>query len=172
MIKMILRIALVSMSLMLCATAVARPVSYAGGWTLIETSNRASTAGLVHYSPAHNFSVGLRHEWQRASDVKLTAIQPTLLVNRWFGREYQGNLYLTGGLGTAKDESPNNRGSETASFVGVMADWETRTLFVELRSAFSRAGRAGQPLNACSAFRMGSLCRRHGGAPYMANARG
>ncbi len=143
MIKMILRIALVSMSLMLCATAVARPVSYAGGWTLIETSNRASTAGLVHYSPAHNFSVGLRHEWQRASDVKLTAIQPTLLVNRWFGREYQGNLYLTGGLGTAKDESPNNRGSETASFVGVMADWETRTLFVSYEARFLEQGALG-----------------------------
>jgi hypothetical protein len=142
-IKMILRIALVSMSLMLCATAVARPVSYAGGWTLIETSNRASTAGLVHYSPAHNFSVGLRHEWQRASDVKLTAIQPTLLVNRWFGREYQGNLYLTGGLGTAKDESPNNRGSETASFVGVMADWETRTLFVSYEARFLEQGALG-----------------------------
>ncbi|MGB1335664.1 MAG: hypothetical protein ACPG8D_07050 [Luminiphilus sp.] len=140
---MILRIALVSMSLMLCATAVARPVSYAGGWTLIETSNRASTAGLVHYSPAHNFSVGLRHEWQRASDVKLTAIQPTLLVNRWFGREYQGNLYLTGGLGTAKDESPNNRGSETASFVGVMADWETRTLFVSYEARFLEQGALG-----------------------------
>ena len=143
MIKMILRIALVSMSLMLCATAVARPVSYAGGWTLIETSNRASTAGLVHYSPAHNFSVGLRHEWQRASDVKLTALQPTLLVNRWFGREYQGNLYLTGGLGTAKDESPNNRGSETASFVGVMADWETRTLFVSYEARFLEQGALG-----------------------------
>ena len=143
MIKTILRIALVSMTLMVSAIALARPVSYAGGWTLIETSNRASTAGLVHYSPAHNFSVGMRHEWQRASDVKLTAIQQTLLVNRWFGREYQGNLYLTGGLGTAKDESPNNRGSETASFVGIMADWETRTLFVSYEARFLEQGALG-----------------------------
>jgi hypothetical protein len=142
-IKTILRIALVSMTLMVSAIALARPVSYAGGWTLIETSNRASTAGLVHYSPAHNFSVGMRHEWQRASDVKLTAIQQTLLVNRWFGREYQGNLYLTGGLGTAKDESPNNRGSETASFVGIMADWETRTLFVSYEARFLEQGALG-----------------------------
>ena len=143
MIKTTLRIALVSMALMVSAIALARPVSYAGGWTLIETSNRASTAGLVHYSPAHNFSVGMRHEWQRASDVKLTAIQQTLLVNRWFGREYQGNLYLTSGLGTAKDESPNNRGSETASFVGIMADWETRTLFVSYEARFLEQGALG-----------------------------
>jgi hypothetical protein len=139
----VLGIAMASLTMLTCSVVQARPVSYAGGWTLIEVANRASTAGLVHYSPAHNFSVGLRHEWQRADDVKLTAIQPTLLVKRWFGREYQGNLYLTGGLGTAKDESPNKRGSDTASFVGVMADWETRTLFVSYEARFLEQGALG-----------------------------
>ena len=132
-----------SLTMLTSSIVQARPVSYTGGWTLIEVANRASTAGLVHYSPAHNFSVGVRHEWQRADDVKLTAIQPTLLVKRWFGREYQGNLYLTGGLGTAKDESPNKRGSDTASFVGVMADWETRTLFVSYEARFLEQGALG-----------------------------
>ena len=141
--RAILRIAIASLAMLTCSLVQARPVSYTGGWTLIEVANRASTAGLVHYSPAHNFSVGLRHEWQRADDVKLTAIQPTLLVKRWFGREYQGNLYLTGGLGTAKDESPNKRGSDTASFVGVMADWETRTLFVSYEARFLEQGALG-----------------------------
>ena len=139
----VLGIAMASLTMLTCSVVQARPVSYAGGWTLIEVANRASTAGLVHYSPAHNFSVGLRHEWQRTDDVKLTAIQPTLLVKRWFGREYQGNLYLTGGLGTAKDESPNKRGSDTASFVGVMADWETRTLFVSYEARFLEQGALG-----------------------------
>ena len=109
--RAILWIAIVSLTMLTCSVVQARPVSYTGGWTFIEVANRASTAGLVHYSPTHNFSVGLRHEWQRADDVKLTAIQPTLLVKRWFGREYQGNLYLTGGLGTAKGASPDNRAS-------------------------------------------------------------
>lgn len=139
----VLGIAMASLTILTCSVVQARPVSYAGGWTLIEVANRASTAGLVHYSPAHNFSVGLRHEWQRADDVKLTAIQPTLLVKRWFGREYQGNFYLTGGLGTAKDESPNKLGSDTASFVGVMADWETRTLFVSYEARFLEQGALG-----------------------------
>ena len=138
--RAILRIAIASLAMLTCSLVQARPVSYTGGWTLIEVANRASTAGLVHYSPAHNFSVGLRHEWQREDDVKLTAIQPTLLVKRWFGREYQGNFYLTGGLGTAKDESPNNLGSDTATFVGVMADWETRSLFVGYRNRYLEAG--------------------------------
>ena len=139
----VLGIAMASLTILTCSVVQARPVSYAGGWTLIEVANRASTAGLVHYSPAHNFSVGLRHEWQRADDVKLTAIQPTLLVKRWFGREYQSNFYLTGGLGTAKDESPNKLDSDTASFVGVMVDWETRTLFVSYEARFLEQGALG-----------------------------
>ena len=141
--RAILGIAFVSLTMLTCSAVQARPVSYTGGWTFIEVANRASTAGLVHYSPTHNFSVGLRHEWQRADDVKLTAIQPTLLVKRWFGREYQGNLYLTGGLGTAKGASPDNRASETASFVGVMADLETRTLFVSYEARFLEQGALG-----------------------------
>jgi len=141
--RAVLGIAMALLTILTCSVVQARPVSYTGGWTLIEVANRASTAGLVHYSPAHNFSVGLRHEWLRADDVKLTAIQPTLLVKRWFGREYQGNLYLTGGLGTAKDESPNKQGSDTASFVGLMADWETRTLFVSYEARFLEQGALG-----------------------------
>ncbi len=139
----ILKIAAASLAMLTCSVVQARPVSYAGGWTLIEIANRAQTAGLAHYSLAHNFSVGLRHEWQREGDVKLTAVQPTLLVKRWFGRDYQGNLYLTVGLGTATDESPNNQGSEPASFVGVMADWETRTLFVSYEARFLEQGVLG-----------------------------
>ena len=141
--KAVEHIAVASLILSTCSLTQARPVSYTGGWTLIEATNRASTTGLVHYSPTHNFSVGLRHEWQREDDVKLTAIQPTLLVKRWFGREYQGNFYLTGGLGTAKDESANNLGSDTASFVGVMADWETRTLFASYEARFLEQGVLG-----------------------------
>ena len=76
------------------ATSLARPVSYAGGWTLIETSNRASSAALLHYTPAYNYSVGARYEWMRGADIRMQAIQPTYLAKRWFGKNYQANLYL------------------------------------------------------------------------------
>ena len=68
------------------AGALARPVSYAGGWTLIETSNRASSAALLHYTPAYNYSVGARYEWMRGADIRMQAIQPTYLAKRWFGK--------------------------------------------------------------------------------------
>lgn len=115
----------------------ARPVSYAGGWTLIENSNRASSAALLHYTPAYNYSVGARYEWMRAADIRLQALQPTFLAKRWFGKNYQANLYLTGGIGRAVGTLNQDSVTETASFVGVMADWETRSLFAsyEMRAA-------------------------------------
>ena len=40
--------------------STARPVSYTGGLTLIEESDRQSTSLLVHFTPAHQWSIGLR----------------------------------------------------------------------------------------------------------------
>ena len=45
------------LGILLSASAFARPVSYTGGWTLVQTANRASTAGLLHYSVSHKVSV-------------------------------------------------------------------------------------------------------------------
>ena len=143
MIQTILRIALVSVSLMVATTAIARPVSYAGGWTLIETSNRASSAGLLHYTVNYKLSVGARYEWQRGSDTRVTAIQPTFLAKRWFGRDYQANLYFSGGIGSAERKSGGIENSETATFVGVMADWETRSLFASYEGRRMNLGQLG-----------------------------
>ena len=64
------------------AGALARPVSYTGGWTLIEASNRASSAALLHYTPAYNYSVGARYEWIRGADIRMQVLQPTYLAKR------------------------------------------------------------------------------------------
>ena len=130
-------------AMFLCVSASARPVSYTGGWTVIETSNRASTAGLLHYTAAYNLSIGARYEWQRGSDTRLKAIQPTFLAKRWFGKDYQGNLYLTGGFGKANRGVDGSSISETASFAGVMADWETRSLFVSYEGRQLNLGKFG-----------------------------
>ena len=123
--------------------ALARPVSYAGGWTLIETSNRASSAALLHYTPAYNYSVGARYEWMRGADIRMQAIQPTYLAKRWFGKNYQANLYLTGGVGRAERTRGQTSITETASFAGVMADWETRSLFASYETRAADLGRLG-----------------------------
>ena len=74
------------------AAVSARPVSYVGGWTFIEESNRQSTAALIHYTPSPSWSLGLRNEWVRDANYAITSLQPTYLLKRWFGQEYQANV--------------------------------------------------------------------------------
>ena len=104
---------------------VARPVSYTGGWTVIGESDRQSSAVLVHYTPAHQWSVGPRVELNRDDDFALYSVQPTWLAKRWFGADYQGNLYFFGGAGIASGTNGNLLDARFAAYGGVMADWET-----------------------------------------------
>jgi hypothetical protein len=136
----------------------ARPVSYAGGWTLIEESDQQSTSVLVHYSPASNWSIGPRVEVNRDLDYALYSIHPTWLAKRWFGSDYQGNLYLHAGAGLATGINDNPLGDDFAIHGGVMADWETRSLFAGYRSRYLDAGHFGDQF---------SQAARLGFAPYV-----
>ena len=123
--------------------STARPVSYTGGVTLIEESDRQSTSFLAHFTPAHQWSIGLRGEHNRDQDYALYTLHPTLLAKRWFGADYQGNLYLHGGVGVATGVNGNPLGEDIAAHGGVMADWETRSLFASYRSRYLDAGHFG-----------------------------
>jgi hypothetical protein len=137
---------------------LARPVSYAGGWTVVEESDRQSSSLLVHYSPASNWSIGSRVEVNRDADYALYSINPTWLAKRWFGSDYQANLYLHAGAGLAASINQNPLEDDFAIQGGVMADWETRSLFVGYRSRYLDAGRFGDQF---------SHAARLGFAPYV-----
>ena len=123
--------------------STARPVSYTGGVTLIGESDRQSTSFLAHFTPAHQWSIGLRGEHNRDQDYALYTLHPTLLAKRWFGADHQGNLYLHGGVGVATGVNGNPLGEDIAAHGGVMADWETRSLFASYRSRYLDAGHFG-----------------------------
>lgn len=137
--------------------AEARPVSYEGGWTVIAEHDRASTYGLVHYTPHYEWSVGLRTEWMRDEDVLFTGLQATHLVHRWFAPDSQANLYAYAGAGEAHGIDANPMGSEAAGFAGVMADWETRRWFVSYEARVSDFGSGADAMQAA----------RVGVAPYV-----
>jgi hypothetical protein len=118
-------------------------VSYTGGWTIIEESDRQSSSALVHYTPAPSWSIGLRTEVNRDNDYAIYSVHPTLLAKRWFGKDYQGNLYFHGGIGVASGVDGNALRDETAVYGGIMADWETRSLFAGYRSRYLDAGHFG-----------------------------
>lgn len=131
---------LITFACLASTVAIGRPVSYVGGWTVIEESDRQSSSALLHYTPSPNMSLGFKTEVNRDSDFAIYSIHPTLLAKRWFGADYQGNLYFHGGIGVASGIRDNPRSDQLAIYGGVMADWETRSLFVSYRNRYLEAG--------------------------------
>lgn len=130
-------------TLLLMPSAEARPVSYAGGWTVIEETDRQSTSLWVHYTVTPKWSVGGRTEWDRQQDFVFNGVQGTYLAKRWFGENFQANLYAIGGAGIANGIDDNPVGARASGFIGALADWETRRLFTSYRVRYLEAGDVG-----------------------------
>ena len=140
----------------LAAPASARPVSYAGGWTLMQENNGMYSSLHTHYSPTATDSIGLYVEQNWDMDTTFTGLQYNRLVRRWNAPQSQGNLYLKLGAGLVDPFSGG--GAEAASFAGIAADWETRRWFV---SYDGRARDFGPDESVSHAARLGV-------APYVA----
>ena len=109
--------------------AEARPVSYPGGWTVMQMNNGDMSSLHVHYSPTFADSIGLYSERNWGEDWHFTGVQYNRLVKRWNTPNSQANLYFKAAAGQA-DPFGDGADVEAAGFVGVGADWETRRWFV------------------------------------------
>lgn len=112
----------------LAAPATARPVSYAGGWTIMQDNNATYSSLHVHYSPTASDSVGLYTEWMHDAGDDFIGLQYNRLLRRWNAPRSQANLYLKLGAGLAGSDTGD--GHRAAGFAGLSADWETRRYFV------------------------------------------
>ena len=90
---------MLTLGCMATMAAVGRPVSYVGGWTVIEESDRQSSSALVHYTPAPSLSLGLKTEINRDSDFAIYSAHPTFLAKRWFGADIRAICISTEVLG-------------------------------------------------------------------------
>lgn len=134
------------------AEALSRPVSYAGGWTLIGESDRQSSSALLHYTPTYQWSVGPRIELNRNDHFSLTTAHATRLAKRWFGGDYQGNFYFFGGAGMVSGVDGNILDDRFVAYGGVMADWETRSLFTSYRARYMGASHFGEQFMQAARF--------------------
>lgn len=127
----------------LTGAAHARPVSYEGGWTVIEMTDREMTGGIIHYTLNPTLSIGYRIDWDRKDDVLFNGAQATWLAKRWYGEDFQANLYVYGAAGVATGVGGNPLGAEAAILGGVMADWENRRYFLSYRAEGRETGAFG-----------------------------
>lgn len=111
----------------LAGTAVARPVSYPGGVTLMQGLDPMTGSALIHYTPSRHYSLGGRYLRMREDGWQLAGPQVTWLVQRWNMPAAQANIYVSGMAGAAwADGGAAGHGGS----IEAQADWENRRLMV------------------------------------------
>lgn len=134
--------------------ADARPVSYPGGWTLMQMNDGDMSSLHFHYSPTFQDSIGFYAERNWGADFTFSGLQYNRLVKRWNGEKSQANLYAKAAVGGAEAFGGE---SNFAGFAGVAADWETRRWFLSYEAR-------GYALGFDEQFRQSA---RAGVAPYI-----
>ena len=121
--------------------AEARPVSYPGGWTVMQMNDPMANTLHVHVSPTARYSVGYKGEYQREGKWQFHGLQLNQLVKRWNRPDSQANVYLKTGVGVAYSDLDAFEGhTEAAGFTGLAMDWEDRRIFVSYENRLTYAG--------------------------------
>ena len=108
----------------------ARPVSYPGGWTLMQMNDVMSHSLHLHYSPTARYSLGYKGEYFREDDWQFHGAQLNYLLTRFNQPKAQANIYLKSAMGVAySDKGVFENKTHAAGFAGIAADWENRRFF-------------------------------------------
>lgn len=121
--------------------AQARPVSYPGGWTMMQLNDVDSHSLHVHYSPSARYSVGYKAEYWRDKEWHFQGGQLNYLAKRWNAPASQANIYLKTGAGVAYSDAQGFDGrTQPAAFAGIAMDWEDRRYFTSYENRATYAG--------------------------------
>ncbi len=130
--------------MVICCTALpvlARPVSYPGGWTVMQMNDMDANALHLHYSPSAKYSLGYKAEYWREEDWQFHGVQLNYLAKRWNALASQANFYLKSGAGLAySDYQAFDGKTELAAFTGLALDWEDRRFFASYENRAYDAG--------------------------------
>ncbi len=108
--------------------AEARPVSYPGGWTVMQQNSGDASSLHIHYSPTFSDSIRLYAESNWANDWRFAGLQYNRLIKRWNMPSAQANAYFKLAAGGAQPFGGGD--TRAAAFVGFATDWETRRWFL------------------------------------------
>jgi len=120
---------------------MARPISYPGGWMLMQNNDAASNSLQLQYSPTATYSVGYVGEYWRDKEWQFHGIELNNLLKRWNNQNSQANLYLLSAAGVAYSDFESFDGkTEAAAFTGIEADWENRRFLTSYENRVMYAG--------------------------------
>jgi hypothetical protein len=128
-------------SLLFSVTASAKPISYTGGWSVMQMNDADTHALHAYYAPSSTLSLGYTGEYALEKDFQLHALGLNHRLHRWNNPDSQGNLYLQwgGGVAIRHGESAHGR-TEPGGYAGILADWEDRRYFLGYENRLLEAG--------------------------------
>ena len=138
-------------------TALARPISYPEGWTVMQMNNWERSHIHGHYSPNIKNSIGVVLSNDNRSDRYDANLQWNHLIGRRNTKHSQANLYLKTQAGLAFEGDKK----EPHASIGVAGDWETRRYFVSYEMMGTHTNRLDE-----RSFHQNA---RIGIAPYLAD---
>ena len=108
-----------------------RPISYPGGWTVMQMNNFNNHSFHLHFSPSIKYSLGYKAEYWREKEWQFHGMQLNYLIKRYNTYKSQTNIYLKNGLGLAIRDLGNPRAKiEPNVFSSISFDWENRKYFI------------------------------------------
>lgn len=117
--------------------ALARPVSYPSGITLMQMNDMDSNSFHLHYSPTARYSIGYKGEYWREEQWQFHGLQINNLIKRWNKPTSQANFYLKSGIGLVFSDEDS---AGISVFTGVALDWEDRRFFTSYENRLYEAG--------------------------------
>jgi hypothetical protein len=140
--------------LALSAPAMARPVSFPGGWMVMQDNDFSQNDLSVSYSPTASDAFGVESDYFRDDNQWLHTVTYNRLLNRWNSAHSQANIFFESGIGVGEDhgyEAP-------AGFAGIEADWESRRYYASYSNRYIASSAIDQDF---------SQKARIGFAPYL-----
>jgi hypothetical protein len=126
----------------LATPAFAKPIAYADGTTaMAEYGAGTMNEAQIFYAPRFDYSVGGGYV-DFTSDLdsrreRVTYLRLNGLVHRWNLDSAQANIYVWGGAGSATGNGFS--GTRVTGNAGAQADYETRRLYLSLKTDLQRS---------------------------------
>jgi hypothetical protein len=114
----------------------AKPLSYVGGTMVMQENDETCHTLSVDYTFDPHFALGIYAKYELGGDdFWMAGPQLNTLIKRWNLPDGQGNIFNMTGAGTARQGSRN----EPAAWTTMMADYETRRVFISYEARFMYA---------------------------------
>ena len=141
------RFACATLGLALPWSVLSKPIAFQDGWTVMaEYGTNTMREAQVFYAPKYWWSGGAAYTKliadDRSFERETAGVQLNYLVKRWNLPAAQGNVFVWGGLRSARGfDAAGDYSGLAASQVGAQADYETRSIYISAKTDWLRSSR-------------------------------